>query len=178
MLDRRSQRLKKYTLNNSSYVKFFKKLVKLSYKEKLKGNKKWFLFRRRQKIMNRKKRKESFMFCFYFAIFGCAGSLLLHTVVLQLQCPGLSLQWLLLLQGTGSRLHRLQQLWHSGSVVVVHGLSCLMDCRIFPDQGSNPRPLHGRWILNHWTTRKDQEGSFRSTRILTGHHVNVHFHNA
>ena len=47
MLDRRSQRLKKYTLNNSSYVKFFKKLVKLSYKEKLKSNKKWFLFRRR-----------------------------------------------------------------------------------------------------------------------------------
>ena len=48
----------------------------------------------------------------------------------------------------------LQQLWHVGSVVVarrfqsarsvavVHGLSCSTACGIFPDQGSNPCPLH------------------------------------
>ena len=36
----------------------------------------------------------------------------------------------------------LQQLWHMGSVVVVHGLNCSVACRIFPDQGSNPCPLH------------------------------------
>ena len=48
----------------------------------------------------------------------------------------------------------LQQLWHVGSVVVVrrlqsagsvvvaHGLSCSPACGIFPDQGSNPCPLH------------------------------------
>ena len=29
-----------------------------------------------------------------------------------------------------------------GSRVVVHGLSCPMACRIFPDQGSNLCPLH------------------------------------
>ena len=50
--------------------------------------------------------------------------------------------------------HGLQQLWHSGSVVVAcrlqstasvvvaHGLSCSMACGIFLDQGSNPCPLH------------------------------------
>ena len=29
-----------------------------------------------------------------------------------------------------------------GSAAVVHGLSCAMACGIFPDQGSNPWPLH------------------------------------
>ena len=28
------------------------------------------------------------------------------------------------------------------SVIVVHGLSCSAACGIFPDQGSNPGPLH------------------------------------
>ena len=28
------------------------------------------------------------------------------------------------------------------SVVVAHGLSCSVACGIFPDQGSNPCPLH------------------------------------
>ena len=36
----------------------------------------------------------------------------------------------------------LQQLCHAGSVVVVHRLSCAEACGIFPDQGSNPCPLH------------------------------------
>ena len=31
---------------------------------------------------------------------------------------------------------------HVGSVVVAHGLSCSVACGIFPDQGSNPCPLH------------------------------------
>ena len=50
--------------------------------------------------------------------------------------------------------HRLQQLWHvgsvvvacglqsTGSVVVAHGLSCSVACGIFLDQGLNPCPLH------------------------------------
>ena len=50
------------------------------------------------------------------------------------QCVGLSLSWPLLLQSTGSRL--------AGSVVVAHGPSCSVACGIFPDQGSNPCPLH------------------------------------
>ena len=47
---------------------------------------------------------------------------------------GLSLSWPLLLRSTGSR--------RAGSVVVAHGPSCSAACGIFPDQGSNPRPLH------------------------------------
>ena len=50
------------------------------------------------------------------------------------RCVGLSLSWPLLLQSTGSR--------HAGSVVVAHGLSCSRACGTFPDQGSNPCPLH------------------------------------
>ena len=54
----------------------------------------------------------------------------------------------------GLQVHGLQQLWHggsvvvacelqsAGSVVVVHGLSCSAACGIFPEQGSNPCPLH------------------------------------
>ena len=47
---------------------------------------------------------------------------------------GLSLSWPLLLRSTGSR--------RAGSVVVAHGLCCSAACGIFPDQGSNPCPLH------------------------------------
>ena len=60
---------------------------------------------------------------------------------------GFSLQWFLLWQSTGSR-HACGSViaackWQSaGSVVVVHGLSCSQACGIFPDQGSNPCPLH------------------------------------
>ena len=50
------------------------------------------------------------------------------------RCAGLSLSWPLLFRSTSSR--------HAGSVVVAHGLSCSAACGIFPDQGSNPCPLH------------------------------------
>ena len=50
------------------------------------------------------------------------------------QCAGLSLSRPLLLRSTGSR--------RAGSVVVAHGPSCSAACEIFPDQGSNPCPLH------------------------------------
>ena len=49
-------------------------------------------------------------------------------------CAGLSLSRPLLLRSTGSR--------RAGSVVVAHGPSCFAACGIFPDQGSNPCPLH------------------------------------
>ena len=49
-------------------------------------------------------------------------------------CAGLSLSWPLLLRSTGSRC--------AGWVVVAHGPSCSATCGIFPDQGSNPCPLH------------------------------------
>ena len=50
------------------------------------------------------------------------------------RCAGLSLLRPLLLRSTGSR--------RAGSVVAAHGPSSSAACGIFPDQGSNPCPLH------------------------------------
>ena len=50
------------------------------------------------------------------------------------RCAGLSLARPLFLRSTGSR--------RAGSVVVAHGPSCSVACGIFPNQGSNPCPLH------------------------------------
>ena len=50
------------------------------------------------------------------------------------RCAGLSLSRPLLLRSTGSR--------RAGSAVVAHGPSRSVACGIFPDQGSNPCPLH------------------------------------
>ena len=50
------------------------------------------------------------------------------------RCVGLSLSRPLLLRSTGSK--------RASSVVVAHGPSCSVACGIFPDQGSNPCPLH------------------------------------
>ena len=50
------------------------------------------------------------------------------------RCAGLSLSRPLLLQSTGSR--------RAGSVALAHGPSRSAACGIFPDQGSNPCPLH------------------------------------
>ena len=54
------------------------------------------------------------------------------------RCAGLSLLRPLFLRSTGSR--------RAGSVVVAHGPRCSAACGIFPDQGSNPCPLH--WQAN------------------------------
>ena len=50
------------------------------------------------------------------------------------RCAGLSLSRPLLLRSTGSR--------RAGSVIVAHGPIHSAACGIFPDQGSNPCPLH------------------------------------
>ena len=70
-----------------------------------------------------------------------------------LQCAGLSLSQPLLLRSTGSR--------RACSVVVAHGPSCSAACGIFPDQGSNPRPLH--WQADSQPLR--HQGS--PTQLLT-----------
>ena len=81
-----------------------------------------------------------FLFLFFF---GCVGSSFLCKGFLYLRqagghsslwCAGLSLSRPLLLRSTGSR--------RAGSAVVAHGSSCSAACGIFPDQGSNPCPLH------------------------------------
>ena len=58
-----------------------------------------------------------------------------------LQCMGFSLQWLLLLQSTGSRCSGFSSS-SMGLVVVVQGLNCSKACGIFKDQESNLCPLH------------------------------------
>ena len=42
-----------------------------------------------------------------------------------------------------------QAVEHTGSIVVVHRLSCPMECGVFPDQGSN-------LCLLHWQTECSQ----------------------
>ena len=75
----------------------------------------------------------------YLFIYGCVGSSFLCEVAASgghssSRCTGPSLSRPLLLRSTGSR--------RAGSVVVAHGPSCSAACEIFPDQGSNPCPLH------------------------------------
>ena len=76
-------------------------------------------------------------------IFGCVGSFVSARGLslaaasgghCSSRCAGLSLSRPLLLRSTGSR--------RAGSVVVAHWPSCSAACGIFPDQGSNPCPLH------------------------------------
>ena len=84
---------------------------------------------------------------------GCAGSSLLsglfsscsnqdHSLV---ALCNFSLWWHLLLQFRGSRslgLQKVHWLQSTGSIVLVHGLSYLTACGIFPAQGSNLGLLH------------------------------------
>ena len=64
-------------------------------------------------------------------------------------CSGFLLLWLRSLQSSGSRVYRLQQMRHAGSVVVPHrhvGYSWTRDwTRV---------SCIDRWILNHWATRE------------------------
>ena len=55
------------------------------------------------------------------------------------RCAGLSLSRPLLLRSAGSRRAGSRR---ADSVIVAHGPSCSAACGIFPDQGSNPCPLH------------------------------------
>ena len=93
------------------------------------------------------------LFFFFFSnwlIFGRAGSSLLCRLSLvaaskgcsSLRCTSFSLRRLPLLQSMGSGARGLQQLRHTGSIVVLHGLSCSLVCGVFPNQGSNPCLLH------------------------------------
>ena len=105
----------------------------------------------------------SFVF-FFFLIFGCTGSSMLHEGFLSLQQVGATLVAVHGLLITGASLiaehrfqvHGLQELQHMSSVVVgsrpqsmwapavvVHGhSSSSMTCAVFPDQGSNPCALN------------------------------------
>ena len=70
------------------------------------------------------------------------------------RCAGLSLSRPLLLRSTGSR--------HAGSLIVAHGPSCSTACGIFPDQGSNPCPLHWQADSQPLRHQGSPPGLFRS----------------
>ena len=84
-----------------------------------------------------------FFFFFFKFIYGCVGSSFTvrgpypaaasggHS---SSRCAGPSPSRPLFLRSTGSR--------RAGSVIVAHRPSRSAACGIFPDQGSNPRPLH------------------------------------
>ena len=79
---------------------------------------------------------------FFIFIFGCVGSSFLCKGFLQLRRVGATLH-----RGARASHYRGLSLRsrdsrRSGSVVVAHGPSCSVACGIFPDQGSNPCPLH------------------------------------
>ena len=79
-------------------------------------------------------------------------------------CAGLSLSRLLLLRGTGSR--------RAGSVVVAHGLSWSAACGIFPDQGSNPCPLH--WQADSQPLRLQGSPMYSYCSYFTNEEIKTH----
>ena len=79
------------------------------------------------------------------------------------RCAGLSLSRPLLLQSTGSR--------RAGSAVVAHGPICSAACGIFPDQGSNPCPLH--WQADSQPLRHQGSPKIAS---FTAHCSHWYFH--
>ena len=95
------------------------------------------------------------IYLFYLFSFGCVGSLLLHAGFLQLlrvgatprcsartsHCGGPSC-CRVRAPGAWASVVVARRLQSAGSVVVAHGLRCSAACGIFPDQGSNPCPLH------------------------------------
>ena len=77
------------------------------------------------------------------------------------RCAGLSLSRPLLLRS-------------SGSVGVVHGSSCSAACGIFPDQGSNPCPLH--WQADSQPLRHQGSPTWSSLNGLSWLHLPVFAH--
>ena len=105
---------------------------------------------------------KNFFKIFFIFYFGVVGSLLLCRLSIVVVSEGYtpvavhrrSLKWLLLFWSTGSRVHGLRYLQHmgsivatsgfysTGSIVVVHGLSCSTVFGIFLDQKLSPCHLH------------------------------------
>ena len=77
-----------------------------------------------------------------------------------LQCTGFSVQWLLLLQSTGSRACRLQQFQHTDSVVQCTGLVAPRHVGSSQTKDQTHVPYVGRLILNHQTTREVPKFNF------------------
>ena len=138
----------KCTLHNSkcckSVIRHFKSVCVTGRETKsIRGN----LFGPKSgRVINRRMNKAFFFVCLVFYLFIyfwlCWVFVSVRGLSLAVasgghsssRCAGLSLSWPLLLRSTGSR--------RAGSVVVAHRPSFSAACGIFPDQGSNPCPLH------------------------------------
>ena len=102
-----------------------------------------------------------FFKCIYLFIFGCVRSSLLHTGFLWLKRVGATLRcgaqashcsgfsccraWALGTRASVVMAHGLSSCGLRAlerRLVVAHGLRCSTACEIFPDEGSNPCPLH------------------------------------
>ena len=88
----------------------------------------------------------SFFLMCLFLILSCVGSSLLY-----LGFPYLQRAWAfhLLLQRTGSRVHRFQELWHLD-------LAALWHVESSPTKDRPCVPCVGRRIPDHWSTREAQ----------------------
>ena len=98
-------------------------------------------------------------------ILGSTGSSLLQGLfssdsergaILLVAVHGLHIAVASLVAEHGLLAHRLQELWHAGSVLVVHGLSCSVVYGVFPDKGWNPCLQHWQadCLLLSWATRE------------------------
>ena len=111
------------------------------------------------KMVTRVHRTTGFLVFFFMAVLGlrfCARAFSTFSAASgghsSSRCAGLSLSRPLLLRSTGSR--------RTGSVVVAHGPSCSVACGIFPDQGSNPCPLHWQADSQPLSHQGSPTGSF------------------
>ena len=101
------------------------------------------------------------IFIYYLFIFGCVGSQLRHLGSL-LQCAGSRAR------GLCSCARCALQLWHKGSVVAAHGLSCPAACGILvPRPGIEPvSPALEGGFLNTGPPGKSQLCTFLRKRII------------
>ena len=110
----------------------------------------------------------------FIAVYGLLTAVASLVVEHRLQAHGLQQ-----LQHTGSVVVA-RGLQSAGSVVVAHGLSCSTACGIFPDQGSNPCPLHWQadsQPLRHQGSPCDLFNDSHSNRCEVMSHCgfNLHF---
>ena len=73
-------------------------------------------------------------------------------------------------------MHRLQWLWHMGSVVAAHGLSCSAACGVFLDQGSDPCLLPWQvdsYSLSHQGSPILFFNAYIVTSLVSGHQYAV-----
>ena len=106
----------------------------------------------KQPVFNPQWKHSPFLNFYFFLV---PLSLCCQESFLQLQQAGRWGEWGLLFLSVpqplivgGFSCCRAQALGALASIVMVHGLSCSMACRIFPDQGLNPCPLH--WQTNSY----------------------------